>query len=328
MRNKLIFFISFICLCLQFSCVDHNDKILEIDLEQDTIIDQLSDSSFISDVRSMYYYNQKIYLTDYKRDQILILDEKARLIKSLGMKGKGPGEFLGASQIIVCNDTILVTNDAKQCIEVFDFYKHIKTILIPEHVIFRANHRFFIRDNCINMTSFKGNNSIVSFNISSDSLKYFGRSVKFASEQQTRIRNSRHIFSFNSSIIAVSDNMPIIEMYDFSGKLIELFDYSKVPEVKKMISYANSKKSGPNSYYQLVTDAYLNHGKLYLLLLSIDKDNRIFSNKVLEIELDKKKMSSECLYNLGNVWYSSFCIEDSFIWAFGQEGLVKFSLSN
>jgi hypothetical protein len=33
-------------------------------------------------------------MTDYDRDQLLILDSSGNILKSLGSKGKGPGEFL------------------------------------------------------------------------------------------------------------------------------------------------------------------------------------------------------------------------------------------
>ena len=103
----MIFFSSIIVF---YSC--QNNNISVIGLKGDTVISQLNDSSFISDVRSIYS-NKYIYVIDYKRDQILILDKKGSLIKSLGIRGKGLGEFLGASHLFVSNDTICVYNEGK-----------------------------------------------------------------------------------------------------------------------------------------------------------------------------------------------------------------------
>ena len=64
----LLYILSF------YSCKNGGTKIDEIRLEKISEINQLTDSSFISDIRSICHYNKTFYLTDYKRNQIILLN--------------------------------------------------------------------------------------------------------------------------------------------------------------------------------------------------------------------------------------------------------------
>src|SRR5690606_23185391 len=96
-----IFWLIITSLCL-FSC--KSQEIPVSYLRSDMRIDRLSDSSYLSDVRSMVF-DQYLYVTDYERNQIIKLTPEGELLGYLGAKGKGPGEFLGASDIIVHGDS-------------------------------------------------------------------------------------------------------------------------------------------------------------------------------------------------------------------------------
>jgi hypothetical protein len=313
--------ISFIIIF--YSCQDNNNR--EIGLNRDTVISQLNDSSYISDVRSIYS-NKYIYVTDYKRDQILILDKKGSFCKSLGTKGKGAGEFLGAAHLFVSNDTICVYNDGKRSFEFFNFFNHFKTVFLPANVEHVSSFRFFFKGKYIYFTSVSDSNCIVSIDINTNSFSRYGRLIKFKSAKQTKIRNSRHVFYNNNNLIAVSDNLPIIERYDFNGDIKEIFNYSNVSVVKNRIKTINSQKQYDNGYDCLLQDAYYENNRLYLLIYT-NADNAIFCNKVLVIDTSKEKMVIQSLYSLGTGWFKSICISDGCIYAFGQNKLVIFSLN-
>src|SRR5699024_6159510 len=96
-------------------------------------IDQLSDSSFFCNVTSIDYKDGKYYISDYERGNIFVLDKQLNLINTLGIKGKGPGELLGASQLFVHSaDSVLIYNDGKKSIELFDQERHQSTITLPD----------------------------------------------------------------------------------------------------------------------------------------------------------------------------------------------------
>ena len=82
MRTKILLPFIFYCLIILYSCKRSNNTTKEVKLKKDTTITQLSDTSFISDVRSLYF-DKYLYLTDYSRDQIIILNRNGKFIKTL-----------------------------------------------------------------------------------------------------------------------------------------------------------------------------------------------------------------------------------------------------
>ncbi len=165
--------------------------------------------------------------------------------------------------------------------------------------------------------------------INSNLIDHFGKISEIELKQQNYHKNKRHVFSYKSYIISVSDNIPIIEKYDLSGKLIEQFDYSKVPLVKSRIDFIQTNIENENSYYLLLNDAYLESNKLYVLLCT-NEHNNINSNKVMAIHLSSDSMAIKKIYNLGVGWYSTICIVDDCLWAFSltENSLTKFSLKD
>lgn len=325
MKNTII--ILFTCCWLSlFSCKQINSDVRIIKLQEDTIISQLSDSSFFADVRSLFFHD-KIYLTDYSRDQIIILDKDGNFIKTLGGKGKGPGEFLGASHLFKNNDTLYIANDAKRCIEVFTDSGYIRSLAFPQTVSLRANSRFFVHGSDFALTSFSDDNSNVFFDMVSGKTKNWGRLIKFTTGKQTRIRNHRHLFKYKSFILSVSNNMPIIEKYDLSGRILDVYDYSRVPVIQQTINHVENEKMGENTYFKMVPDAYLDNEKLYLLITS-RKNDRVSSNHILEITVNDK-MKITAIYILGNGWYNSICISKNQLWTFNvlNGNLSKYTLN-
>lgn len=323
MKKTYLLLVFSVCFIF-YSCNKQKNNIENISFKNDTIISQLSDTSFFWDVRSMQF-DKYLYFTDYKRDQIIVLDNKGNFIRSIGTKGRGPGEFLGASHLFVINDTIFVANDGKKSIEMYSKYKHLRTINLPNEIIISSEYRFVYKNNIIYLTSLSNSNSIASYDINNGVIKHFGKSVEFGTAKQTKIRNKRHLFSFKNFLIAVSDNMPIVEKYDLAGNLLESFDYSDVQEVDHVLNYFKKEKEEQNSYYQLVTDAYLNNNNLYILLLTV-KNNTVFSNTVLTIDVNTR-IHIKKIGNIGKGWFSSICIEDDSMWAFNEEeGLIHLIL--
>jgi len=305
-------------------CSCKNIKYSETRLRPETVIDQLSDSSFLSDVRSIQF-DKYLHITDYGRDQLLIFDLKGRILNCLGMKGKGPGEFLGAAHLFVVNDSIFVYNDGKRSFEIFNNNKHLKTIRLPGNIELSSSFRFFYQDGLLFFSSVSDTSSIVSFDIKSYSPKRYGKLKQFETPKQTRIRNNKHLFSDNNSLFAVSDNLPIIERYDFNGNLRDTFDYSKHPIIKRRLNAIHELKKNPNGYSLLLQDAFYFENKLYLLLYS-NLENKISCNDILIIANVNANMLIQGTYHLSQNWYQSICVSDGFLYAFGMAGLEIFRI--
>lgn len=305
-----------------YSC--RNIKYNETHLNAETVIDQLSDSSFLSDVRSIQF-DKYLYITDYGRDQLLILDLDGRIIKSLGTKGKGPGEFLGASHLFIVNDSIFVYNDGKRSFEIFTIDEHLMTVRLPGDIELSSSFRSFYKGGKLFFSSVFDSNGIVSFDINSYDTKRFGKIKQFETPKQTQIRNNKHLFSDNNYLIAVSDNLPIIERYDFNGNLLEIFDYSNHPITKRRINTIHDLQKDPNGYSLLLQDAFYFENKLYLLLYS-NSESKISCNDILIIANVNANMLIQGTYHLSQLWYQSVCVSDGFLYAFGMAGLEIFRI--
>jgi hypothetical protein len=153
MKKTYLPIILVICTMIIQSCNHETEDLPKISLKIDTIINQLSDSTFFSDIRSLFYYNNKFFVSDYNRDQIFILDKDLRLIKTLGRKGNGPGEFSGVSHLYVRNDSIYAFNDYRRSIELYDTTgEYLKTIKPPSPIQLSSMERYFEYNNELYLT--------------------------------------------------------------------------------------------------------------------------------------------------------------------------------
>ncbi len=306
-----------------FSC--QHTKVPVTLLKADWTIDQLNDSSYISDIRSMYF-DDNIFCADYDRDQIFIIDTTSRLLQIIGTKGRGPGELNGASQIITQNDTLWVYNDAKRCFEIFGSHGHLNSIRLPEIANYPGNFKFFVKGDRIYLTSVIEGHTIISFNVRTLSLEKYGDLRIFDTKKHTEIRNQKHLFGTDTYFLAVSDNLPVIEKYDYNGTKLEVFDYSVIPIVTNRLKVIRNENPGPNSYCLLLHDAYFAQSKLYLLLYT-NKNNKISCQDVLVIDVSDKGMSSRQIFTLGESWYQSICATEGYLFAFGKNGFERFSIN-
>lgn len=321
-NQKNIIKLLFACCILIAGCANESKEIKTVTLEREISLNQLSDSTYITYVMGMVESNNKLYLTDYKRDQILILDKDLKLINTLGSAGKGPGEFVGASHITIFQDTLFIFNEGKNSIEVFDESKHLNTISPEIHSYSLV--RFVRNRNGLYLSSVSKENSIIRFS-SEGEIKNFGLLKQYNTEKETRIKNCKHILNYKENIIAVSNNRLNIEMYNSEGIILNEFNFDNIAIMKDRVDLINKHKSS-NSSYILVRDAYIFNNKLYLLLVT-NKGTKVESNKILEIDINNYEITR--ILNLGEGWFSSFCVTKNYIIAYDSHNatVVKFSLN-
>jgi hypothetical protein len=269
-------------------------------------------------------FDKYLYAADYDRDQVIILTTEGSLIKCLGVKGKGPGEFLGASQLFKHGDTLWVYNDGKRCFEVFNSDSHLQTVKLPDNLEYPGNFKFFRRGSKLFMTSVSENHSICSFDVKTHAVWQFGDIEIFDTDKHTRIRNQKHLFATETCILAVSDNLPVIEKYDYSGTKLETYDYSQIPLVRKRLRVIRSQSRNPDGYSLLVQDVCYDNNNLYLLLYA-NNGNRISCNNILEINVSDNNTHCLRLLNLGDTWYNAVCVADGILYTYGKNSLERFS---
>ena len=297
-----------IIICILESC--DNKTIKEVVLKENINIDEFSDSTFFSDIRSICFSDSLYYATDYSRDQVFVLDKNFKLIRTLGNKGQGPGEFLGAGHLNINNDSVFVINDMKKTFEIFNNLEHIGTVTYADGTRPNSNYRFFEYNGCLFYNPSVSQYSICKYNFNSKKVDFFGNIIKYNTAKETRIKNHRHILRYNNRIIAVPDCQPIIEVYDFEGKFLNSVDFSNLKPVAEMLKFILGTEQKENTYYGFNKDVVVYKNSLYILILTAGIDNKPKSNSILEFKIVGNNFVPSNLYHLGDGYFNTINVSE------------------
>ncbi|QTE23546.1 6-bladed beta-propeller [Polaribacter cellanae] len=304
----------FLFMILFISCNKNNNTFKSTDLEFIKSINKLEDGTYISDVRNIKNYNNQIYLTDYKRNQVIVLDKNLNLKNTFGSTGRGPGDFLGAFNIFVDNSNIYVTNDGKKSIEVFNNYKYSYTIYPPEDIKFNPQLSFFKKGPNYYICSPDNEYNFTKFDSIGNAFR-FGSLTNYENKSEEIIKNECHLINYQNKVISISNIRPEINIYDLKGKFLSKYDYSNLDIVKSFTKFIKTKESKFNSFYVLASDVSLDKNKLYLKVPSY-KNNKVQSHKILELELLDDNIKPKRIINLGKGWFENFSIKDNTFFGF------------
>ncbi len=313
-------FILFLIQVILYSCQDET-KLITNYIKPNTTLSQLNDSTFFVDIRSINHDNDNIYMVDGRLDQIFILDKNYMLTNCVGIRGNGPGELSYLSKILVDNDTLYVYNGGKMNLEVFKQSSHIKSIKLPSSIRTSGSVKLAKSNKYLYVSSVDpvGCTTIASYNIMSGDVKKFGNIQKYNSQKEICMKNLKHLLTYNDLIIAIPNNSYSIEIYDSETNFIREVKYNDISILRDTYNYINSKLIESNSYYVLISDAYIYENYLYLMLLTYNKKTeQMQSNTVLEINLNDDFRASRLL-NLGEGWFEAICIFDKMLLSFDSK---------
>lgn len=312
-----------------FCCTTDN----KLTIEQPKLLktsSKISDSSYYNNPNDIKVNKSNIYISDYDRSEILKLNDEFNYLKSIGNYGLGPGEINGAARMFFANDSIVLQNDNNVSFEFFHHDVNIKTLKLPSNLsstIFDSD--FLLYKDRLIFSDYFVSGSICSYNLNDDSYEIKGEIHSFQEYSQETIRNSRHLLRLDSGLIlAVSDNLPIIEIYDSNLNALETFNYSNNEIVKETINVIDQKRINQESTYaKLIQDVCLDKNILYLLLITRN-DNNVECNKILAIDFNSSTIKSDRIYSLLESWYSTMDVENGFLYTYAQTGerLEKYKL--
>lgn len=308
-----------LCLIFVFTSCSHHQEVLPVqELKKRISINQLSDSSFFSDIRSIAFYKDDFFISEYNRNHIFILNHNLELKKTLGSKGQGPGELLGAGNLFLYRDSIFIINDGKRTIEVFDFNNHLETIRIPQNFSLTSDIRFCLYEKKIFLPKVLPTSSIAALSLDSDSVIEFGHLKKWDTQQETRIKNKRHLNLLGDKIIAIPDCQPNIEVYNMKGELLLNYNSRSIDLVDQFLKFAEKKERTPNSYSQLAQDTYIYGNQIFILIRSVDQNDNVQSNRIIQFELADNKIIPKQILHLGEGWFGYICVTEESILAYNQ----------
>jgi len=319
MKKKVFIVMKYLMLiafmALFFSC-NENVKIAEKKLTVDIEIDALSDSTFFKQMLSLVFNDGKLYCAEESRSQILVLDENLKLINAIGNLGQGPEDILYASFITVFKDTVIIKGGNQRMQLFHSDGKFIGSEKTCYETCFWPYCRFVYKNN-IFIGDARDSDTYAHVKCSPDlgAVKYFGERYKFPDPVQEKIRNNRYLLDGGDYLISVSDNVPIIEKYDYeTGRLLSIFDLSKIEPIKTRMKEADAVNKN-NSYLCYVLDCNIFNDKVYLLC-NMTTD-RYYANTVVVLDcIDDFKVDSK--YSLPSNSYRSIAINDKYLYAFAS----------
>jgi hypothetical protein len=273
----------------------------------------LSDSSFVSDVRCIRYFEGLFFLSDYNRGQVIGLDRDFTVKQTYGSSGTGPGEIKGALGVYLNAERIYCVNQAGQSIEVFDRHSgvHQQSVRLPTEILGTTlNSRFYEREGLFFLAAPASGNLVAAFDHDSRVTVKFGEMIPFETAFETMIRNSSFVFEgAEGETVVVSDNIPEIRLFDASGNQLWKADIDFLEPVKERLYFSSNAERRPNSFHNLFEDVYFKEGNLYLLAIS-GKEKPACQDVVI-LSLDKKGVSLKSVVKLDGAWYSALAVDDS-----------------
>lgn len=115
--KKIIKIISILTIFIVISCSNKDEKFYQSKLlnnhkliEIDSLTYYNNDSLFISQTGDIKVWKDYILISDFNFMKLWVFDKKLNLIKTIGRKGNGPGEFIYPPVILTNNDSLLLFN--------------------------------------------------------------------------------------------------------------------------------------------------------------------------------------------------------------------------
>ena len=173
-------------------------------------------------------------------------------------------------------------------------------------------------DSCLYVSTAEKEGLFLEVNMRIGTESHWGKRKDFGEELPNRIRNSRHLLNFEDKCITVSDNIPIVEIYDLKSKqMVDSLDFSDIDYIKKdLIKNENIRKL--NSYTKIVSDAYVDGNYLYVLLFGTGSSGEVLSNEILKIELSPILEKKEII-QLPGTNYLHICVNQDSIYAYNRK---------
>lgn len=312
-------------LCLLVCCIfgliscTNTCKLENKDLNTKMTIDNVSDSIYLSDIWSLSNIGDKLFFIDQKSSKIFTLSDDFNSCKLWGEVGHAWNEFVFLASIHPQNDTIYAFDGGRQIVFIYDTDGNLlnQYPFKNDELYYSPEYRCIINDKKLIGGAYTDKNGCMTIDMVNHNVTKWGKIFDFKSKRQEMLRNGRHLFQLNDTYIAVSDNLPVIELYDQKYELISEYDYSNIDFVHSRQRNIEQNKGGENSYSILCYDAYLYKQSLYLLMTGFD-NGKYSVNKIIEINIDDNNLIPNKVLSLPGQIYSSICINERGVFAFNK----------
>lgn len=284
---------------------NQNSFVKTISLLEEGKIEKINDSLYLSQQISCIDSKfNKIYISDY-RQGLFVLNANYSLDTLLAPNGHGKGEINGCGSIFIDDaQTITVLDDMNRRYVRYsqEGYCFPEKNLITSYI---STHRFFSKGDTVFSAIKKDKNTIV--------LTKNGETIHKICPLTTKddIRrpalSERHILLIDSTFLIIGVALPILQEYSLSGKLLNDYDLSSIQPIVESFN-ANINTPKPNSYFEVVQDAYYKDSHIYLLYGS---PKPYTCNNIIVIEKNNNQFRLVANLKLPGTTYSTFCVTDN-----------------
>jgi len=281
--------------------------------------DNVSDSIYFSDICSLSASGDKLVFVDQKTSKIFVLSDDFSSCKFWGEAGHAGNEFVFLAGVHPQNDTIYAFDGGRQTIFIYDTNGRLleRYLFRDDEAFFSRAYRCIVEGKQLIGGAYTVKNGCMSINMANHNVIKWGKVFDFESDKQKMLRNGRHLFLLNGNYVAVSDNLPVIELYDQKYELVTGYDYSNIDFVRSRLKKIEQSEGGENSYSVLCYDVCLHNESLYLLMTGWD-EGKYTVNRIIEMKIDGDNVIPDKVLNLPGKVYSTICINEKGIFAYNK----------
>ena len=301
-----------ICFAI-LSCKKNTDQqVYSADLIKS--VNEYSDNEFPISIKDIAVLNDRIIMADEELGKVIISDLDLSNFKVVGETGYGPNELLKPSMIIPYEDNSSALIYDKGHLKFFSQDPITNQITQKSRFGYLLmNQKIVLEDSIISFTSpLAPNIDILKFDLQREALI-----------DSISLKNSlpsffgRYLFKKGNNYISVkSYNTLVIELFDENWALLSKTDLSNQkyiqdilkPKKENLVSTGGSARLMAKAQ-STISDAVYYEGQLYLLIYSLDKEEKSRANRILVFDYEESEWKEKGSFELlPNGSYQSFAI--------------------
>lgn len=315
MKLKCLICLFLFCALFFTGCRDDRKvDVPVIELVKNSDFTEYPDSSFFKDITCMSVDDGKLYMFEDSRGDVAMWDKKNNRFLVLGSLGPGPKEVGRPKTFFAQNGKVSIMDGASRALKIYDEQGGVESVQLP----CVSALRFFVEKGTTYVSCAYKETSYVkvpeSWKLANREagLLFCGSFLDISENKGINIsRNNRHLVKGDGCLYAICPSFPLVEKYDLdTNELLSSFDLSAVDIIRKNLEYIASQNHGPTTYSVYLRDVYFCDGKLYILCATWN--NKFQVNKLLVLD---EELSPLGIYKLPGNMYTSFCVDDKFIYA-------------
>ncbi|MEL6672617.1 MAG: hypothetical protein AAFR61_10515 [Bacteroidota bacterium] len=214
------------------------------ELQPIKVIEKFHDSTYFGFLSWMTATDDHIFISDHHENHILMLDHDLSFIRTLGRKGRGPGELNGPNFLATTEDELWIENAGNRRFEIFSLSGTYQRSWIPPQQPggFGIDGPFAVD---------KQGNFWVCNRYGEEPLVQISSLTQMVHRFPTQPARDEQFFRSGGLFLSSSNHLLLVkgmdgklEKYNLDGRLLESMDLSFIPSVRRVLNHVlhNLKK--------------------------------------------------------------------------------------